>query len=176
MSSELRSLHLVEFYSGIGVHWALFLPNRDGGHIGTLMHLRTRGPTYSFPGAQSWISQIENFQLRRSTARRCINLNGARCASWQLYWAAHRAFDDEFRNFNAFTRNCQVFIYRILQILNNHYPEQVGPDVLELVSDHGTIFTTFDQVMHRYHALHPNSNPPSAGRSGPHLHWLACFA
>lgn len=114
-----RTIHRVAFNGGNLAHWALFLPDVDGGSDGTLAHIGAETNSSGKKGAHRL--RFKKIRVTSSSARSVHAINGAKVTGTMLREVAAEVFAAK-GGYNAVTNNCQHFCYDVIAAINAKYP------------------------------------------------------
>jgi hypothetical protein len=138
-----RGLHRVAFRGGSLSHWALFLPDQDGGNEGTLVHVGVE--TGSSGVKRNHRVLVKKIRVTRSSAQSVHVIRGAHVTTAMLKAVAQDIFDR--KGYNVITNNCQHFCFDVVQELHDLYPDLVTLDAVNDVRQHGTIINNVTNLM-----------------------------
>jgi hypothetical protein len=140
-----RQLHRVAFEGEDTAHWALFLPDRDGGARGILVHV---GANKGKSGRkENHTLRSSPFLITSSTAQSVFPIAHAAVTESQLTRAAEEVFQR--KGYRLLTNNCQHFCIDVVTELNRVWPHSVPPEAVIDVASRGTTITNLTRWVRR---------------------------
>ncbi|KAI1977056.1 hypothetical protein LOZ53_002477 [Ophidiomyces ophidiicola] len=147
-AQEPAQLSLVAWGEQHVGHWAIFVPSEPGAPDGRLVHIGVRNKSTSCVSVdESPHLLIHNFNVAHSGARRSTTIPNARATRTQVEDAARYVHANY--TYVLLTTNCQSFALRVLERLNQLYPENVTASAVLSVRNRGTASTWIAGIMNR---------------------------
>ncbi|GAT21551.1 DDT domain protein [Aspergillus luchuensis] len=133
-------LHIISWGHGSLSHWAIFLPYQMGGTKGILYHIGYEERRSFIACTTSSRLSKEPFRAPQSRPTRSSTIPGAFATFAQVEDAVNKVYED-YKIYNIFTRNCQLFVLDVFLRLHQLYPTSVPASAIRDIRRRGTIST-----------------------------------
>lgn len=131
------------FSGGSLAHWALFIPDEQGGSKGTIVHVGVETGSSGSKGNHR--VRTKGIEISSSTAQSVHVIEGAYVTTAMVKAAAETVFVAG--GYNIVTNNCQHFCYDVVNELNRRYPDHVTETAVRDVWQHGTVISNGTQFV-----------------------------